>query len=119
MIVPRLSCLLSPLLLTSLLSSVSNAQCTFQGSLGRRDEPGHQFFPNLEAAGEEKRSFNRHERAEAAAQAEVDKRIVCNQDNVLRALKANSATATPFCEKFINIPTSTKTVSVPGVTASV
>jgi len=122
MIVSSLSYLVSPLLLICLLCTslpTSNAQCTFQGSLSRRDESGHQFFPNLEAGVEEKRSFNRYGRAEAMAHAEFDKRLVCNQDNVLRALKAHTATATPFCAKLINIPTVTKTVSVPGVTPSV
>ena len=35
------------------------------------------------------------------------KRATCTSDNVLRALKANSAAASPFCTTYANIPTST------------
>ncbi|KAL8768897.1 MAG: hypothetical protein Q9209_004951 [Squamulea sp. 1 TL-2023] len=48
-----------------------------------------------------------------------EKRIVCNQDNVLRALQANSANASPFCVTFAHIPIPTTTVPVPGVTPTV
>ena len=42
----------------------------------------------------------------------VERRAACNQDNVLRALEANAASATPFCSSYLNIPV--KTVEVPG-----
>lgn len=48
-----------------------------------------------------------------------EKRLVCNQDNVLRALLANSAAASPFCVTFGHIPIPTITVPVPGVTPTV
>ena len=48
----------------------------------------------------------------------IVKRIVCNSDNVLRALKSNSASASPFCSSFINIPGTTTFKSVAGVTAT-
>ena len=35
------------------------------------------------------------------------KRAACVADNVLRALRANSAAASPFCTTYANIPTST------------
>ena len=41
----------------------------------------------------------------------VEKRA-CNQDNVLRALEANMASATRFCTSYINL--AAKTVEVPG-----
>lgn len=48
----------------------------------------------------------------------VANRAVCNSDNVLRALKANSASASPFCSTYIHIPVSTVFKSVAGVTAT-
>lgn len=48
-----------------------------------------------------------------------EKRLVCNQDNVLRALQANSAAAAPFCVTFGHIPIPTITVPVKGVTPTV
>lgn len=48
-----------------------------------------------------------------------EKRLVCNQDNVLRALQANSAAASPFCVTFGHIPIPTITVPVKGVTPTV
>ncbi|KAL8707616.1 MAG: hypothetical protein Q9220_007403 [cf. Caloplaca sp. 1 TL-2023] len=45
-------------------------------------------------------------------------RAVCNSDNVLRALQANRASATPFCSSFIDIPVSTIFKSVAGVKAT-
>ena len=48
-----------------------------------------------------------------------EKRLVCNQDNVLRALQANSAVAAPFCVTFGHIPIPTITVPVKGVTPTV
>ena len=49
----------------------------------------------------------------------LEKRLVCNQDNVLRALQANSAAAAPFCVTFGHIPIPTITVPVKGVTPTV
>ena len=48
-----------------------------------------------------------------------EKRLVCNQDNVLRALQANSAAAAPFCVTFAHIPIPTITIPVKGVTPTV
>ena len=48
----------------------------------------------------------------------IVERVVCNSDNVLRALKSNSASASPFCSSFINIPGTTTFKSVAGVTAT-
>ena len=48
-----------------------------------------------------------------------EKRLVCNQDNVLRALEANSAAASPFCVTFGHIHIPTITVPVKGVTPTV
>ena len=45
----------------------------------------------------EKRGLNRYART-------AEKRAVCNQDNVLRALLANRASATPFCSSFNKVP---------------
>ena len=99
--------------------ALSAAQCTFQGSLARREEPASPLLQYRENLLEEKREASGLERSEDLGQAWADKRAVCNSDNVLRALKANSAAATTFCETFINIPTVTKTATVRGVTASV
>lgn len=53
------------------------------------------------------------------AEAAIADRAVCNSDNVLRALKANSASATPFCSTYIPIPGSNHFFkSVAGVTAT-
>lgn len=43
----------------------------------------------------------------------LNDRTVCRADHVLRALRdpARAATATPFCQTFINVPTSTGTVT--------
>ncbi|KAI4192887.1 MAG: hypothetical protein LQ350_008541, partial [Teloschistes chrysophthalmus] len=49
----------------------------------------------------------------------LEKRLVCSQDNVLRALQANSAAAAPFCVTFGHIPIPTITVPVRGVTPTV
>ncbi|KAI4192483.1 MAG: hypothetical protein LQ350_008636 [Teloschistes chrysophthalmus] len=49
----------------------------------------------------------------------LEKRLVCSQDNVLRALQANSAAASPFCVTFGHIPIPTITVPVRGVTPTV
>ena len=98
---------------------LSTAQCTFQGSLARREEPASPLLHHREPPLEEKRDASGLERLEDLGQAWADKRAVCNSDNVLRALRANSAAATTFCETFINIPTVTKTATVPGVTATV
>ena len=46
----------------------------------------------------------------APAPHEVQERAACNQDNVLRALLANSAVATKFCSTYININDATATV---------
>ncbi|MCJ1257540.1 hypothetical protein MMC24_005366 [Lignoscripta atroalba] len=117
---PSFSRFALPVLVTYLLFlATSNAQCTFQGTLGRRDELVGQHLNPHEPALEEKRSVNRHERAQALAEVQVEKRAACNSDNVLRALLARSSSATSFCQTFINIPTATKTISVPGVTATV
>lgn len=48
----------------------------------------------------------------------IVERIACNSDNVLRALKANSVAASPFCSSFIDIPDATAFKSVAGVTAT-
>lgn len=48
----------------------------------------------------------------------IVERIVCNSDNVLRALKSKSALASPFCSSFLNIPGVTTFKSVAGVTAT-
>ncbi|KAL8708959.1 MAG: hypothetical protein Q9225_007530, partial [Loekoesia sp. 1 TL-2023] len=48
-----------------------------------------------------------------------EKRLVCNQDNVLRALQANSVAASPFCVTFAHYPIPTTTVPVKGVTPTV
>ena len=50
--------------------------------------------------------------------AAIANRAACNSDNVLRALKANSASASPFCSSFIDIPGTTIFKSVAGVTAT-
>ena len=34
--------------------------------------------------------------------AELDRRLVCNQDNCLRALLANSGTAGQFCDAYLD-----------------
>jgi len=52
------------------------------------------------------------------AEAAITNRAVCNSDNVLRALKVNSASATPFCSTYIHISGSTIFKSVAGVTAT-
>ncbi|MCJ1473695.1 hypothetical protein MMC13_002346 [Lambiella insularis] len=44
----------------------------------------------------------------------VEKRSTCNHDNVLRALLGHSASASPFCSTYLNIPTAT--VYAPGIT---
>ena len=49
----------------------------------------------------------------------LEKRLVCNLDNVLRALQSNSAAASPFCLTFGDISIPTKTIPVPGVTPTV
>ena len=51
-------------------------------------------------------------------EAAIAQRGVCNADNVLRALRANSASASTFCSSFINIPGATVFKSVHGVTAT-
>ncbi|KAL8751348.1 MAG: hypothetical protein Q9199_006479 [Rusavskia elegans] len=48
-----------------------------------------------------------------------EKRLVCNADNVLNALRANSAAASPFCVTFGHIAIPTITVPKPGVTPTV
>lgn len=48
----------------------------------------------------------------------IVERAICNSDNVLRALQANSASATPFCSSFIDIPVKTIFKSVAGVKAT-
>ena len=45
----------------------------------------------------EKREPDKHEQAD-------ENRAVCNQDNVLRALLANRASASPFCSSFNQVP---------------
>ncbi|KEY74484.1 hypothetical protein S7711_10856 [Stachybotrys chartarum IBT 7711] len=51
------------------------------------------------------------ERADAPA-------MVCNADNALRALRATqrAAVATPFCQQYISVPTSTATVTITPTT---
>ena len=48
-----------------------------------------------------------------------EKRLVCSQDNVLRALQSHSAAASPFCVTFGHIPIPTITVPVKGVKPTV
>ncbi|KAI4231529.1 MAG: hypothetical protein LQ349_005553 [Xanthoria aureola] len=48
-----------------------------------------------------------------------EKRLVCNSDNVLNALRANSAAASPFCVTFGHVAIPTITVPKPGVTPTV
>ncbi|KAL8817425.1 MAG: hypothetical protein Q9223_003741 [Gallowayella weberi] len=48
-----------------------------------------------------------------------EKRLVCNADNVLNALRANSAAASPFCVSFGHIAIPTITVPRAGVTPTV
>lgn len=96
------------LLLLVIGITFSNAQCTFQGSLARRDEP--QVLEHRESTSEDVQIVNRHE---------ARKRAACNADNVLRALKANSAAATTFCATFIDVPTVTRTTTAPGITPTV
>lgn len=50
--------------------------------------------------------------------AALAKKAVCYSDNVLRALRANSASASPFCSSLIDIPGTTTFKSVAGVTAT-
>lgn len=52
------------------------------------------------------------------ADAAIANRAICNSDNALRALRANSASASPFCSTYIHIPGSTTFQSVAGVTAT-
>ena len=47
------------------------------------------------------------------------KRLVCNEDNILRALQSNSASAGPFCVTFGHIHIPTITIPVKGVTPTV
>ena len=49
----------------------------------------------------------------------LEKRLVCNGDNVLNALRANSVAASPFCLTFGHVPIPTITVPKPGVTPTV
>ncbi|KAI9709613.1 MAG: hypothetical protein M1812_007661 [Candelaria pacifica] len=57
-------------------------------------------------------AFERRQRSQVGARdvTELEKRA-CNADNVLRALQANSASASPFCVSFNHIPTATVTVT--------
>ncbi|KAI4094710.1 MAG: hypothetical protein LQ339_007434 [Xanthoria mediterranea] len=48
-----------------------------------------------------------------------EKRLVCNSDNVLNALRANSAAASPFCLTFGHVAIPTITVPKAGVTPTV
>lgn len=91
------------LLVTSFVHCI--AQCTFQGSLARRGE-----YEDREPFLEDAKLVNRHS---------ARKRTACNVDNVLRALRANSAAATTFCETFINVPTVTASATLPGLTPTV
>ncbi|KAL9582069.1 MAG: hypothetical protein Q9203_005650 [Teloschistes exilis] len=51
--------------------------------------------------------------------APLEKRLVCNQDNVLRALQSNSAAASLFCVTFGHIPIPTITIPKAGVRPTV
>ena len=51
-------------------------------------------------------------------EAAIVNRAACSADNVLRALRANSASASPFCSSLIDIPGTTVFKSVAGVTAT-
>ena len=55
----------------------------------------------------EERALTRDERA-----AQLQKRNGCNDDNVLWALQRFSASATPFCEVYITVPTPVLTIHV-------
>ncbi|KAI9696479.1 MAG: hypothetical protein M1836_005757 [Candelina mexicana] len=68
-------------------------------------DPGRRLAARNEA-------FERRHRSQAEARdvTELDKRA-CNADNVLRALQANRASASPFCISFNHIPTATVTVT--------
>lgn len=48
----------------------------------------------------------------------IEKRALCNADNVLRALRANGVQATSFCSHYVHVPVVTVFKSVQGVTAT-
>ncbi|KAI9863057.1 MAG: hypothetical protein M1824_000745 [Vezdaea acicularis] len=111
-----LSMILLFLLCTVISISTANGQCTFQGSLHKRGDPAQHY---ADEAAEWQGRFVRRDRDDALSPFDLENRAACNADNLLRALRANAAAATPFCRTFIGIGTITKTTSPPGVTATV
>lgn len=76
--------------LVALLSSFSSLLVVKAGP-----EHANEVRSPFESLG--KRGLNRYELV-------AEKRAVCNRDNVLRALLANSASASSFCSSYISIP---------------
>ena len=50
--------------------------------------------------------------------ANVPPRAACTTDAVLKALKSNSVSASPFCSSYVHVPVTTTFKSVKGVTAT-